>query len=235
MTEEPADGGSDRTAPGGAGGTGPRLVPVVVQHAETGQVLMLAYASDESLERTRKTGEMHFWSRSRQALWHKGESSGNVQRVVDLQWDCDRDALLARVLPLGPACHTGAGSCFPGPEPPYAILEELRAVVADRARRAPDGSYVAGLLRDPARLRRKVGEEAIELILAAEGSDRAPIAWEAADLLFHTLVLLEARGVSFDEVLRELRRRRPATGDPAVPGGGSAPPDPAGGSTAPGA
>ncbi|MHB8351087.1 MAG: bifunctional phosphoribosyl-AMP cyclohydrolase/phosphoribosyl-ATP diphosphatase HisIE [Thermoplasmata archaeon] len=197
--------------PGGrpdAAAPSPRLLPIVVQHAVTGQVLMLAYGSEESLALTRETGEMHFWSRSRGKLWHKGESSGHVQRVVDLRWDCDRDALLARVLPQGPACHTGTLSCFDGPEPPYAILDELGKLFEERALQPPEGSYVARLLRDPSLLRRKVGEEAVELILAAEGSERGPIVWEAADLLFHVLVLLKARGTSLEEVLFELRRRR---------------------------
>lgn len=227
----PATGATGPDGPEAARRSPSPHLPVVVQHAVTGQVLMLAYVSDESLARTRATGEMHYWSRSRNRLWHKGESSGHVQRLVDLRWDCDRDALLARVLPRGPACHTGTTSCFDTPEPPYAILEELGQLFEARAREPPDHSYVARLLRDPARLRRKVGEEAIELILAAEGSERAPIVWEAADLLFHMMVLLRARGTGLEEVLQELRRRRRASGAvDASPEGGGPP-----GAAAPGA
>ncbi|EQD44482.1 bifunctional phosphoribosyl-AMP cyclohydrolase/phosphoribosyl-ATP pyrophosphatase protein [mine drainage metagenome] len=151
---------------------------------------------------------MHFWSRSRDRLWMKGESSGHRLRVVSLHWDCDRDAVLARVRPSGPACHLGGTSCFDGVgEDP---ISTLWSTIADRAARRPEGSYVARLLADPLELRKKVGEEAVELILT--DGDRSPtrVREEAADLLFHLLVFLYQNGVRYPEVLAELERRRSA-------------------------
>jgi phosphoribosyl-ATP pyrophosphohydrolase/phosphoribosyl-AMP cyclohydrolase len=175
------------------------LTPVIVQDVDTGRVLMLAYADEEALRRTRETGEAWFWSRSRKELWHKGATSGNTMAVEEIRDDCDGDALLYRVRPLGPACHTGAESCFA----PW-----LWRVVAQRAATRPAGSYVAGLLADgPAAAARKVGEEGVETALAAVGESDERLVEELADLWFHSYVLLAARGLQPSAVEEELRRR----------------------------
>jgi phosphoribosyl-AMP cyclohydrolase / phosphoribosyl-ATP pyrophosphohydrolase len=186
------------------------LVPVVVQERASGDVLMVAFANAEALRATADTGLAHFWSRSRGRLWKKGESSGNVMHVREVRTDCDRDALLMVVEPAGPACHTGARTCF-GESSPHAagILEALRRVIADRARGGAEGSYTAKLLgKGLDHALKKVGEEAIEVVLAAKGESDARLAEEAADLLFHLLVALHARGVAPEQVLDVLRRRR---------------------------
>jgi phosphoribosyl-ATP pyrophosphohydrolase/phosphoribosyl-AMP cyclohydrolase len=170
-----------------------------VQDADTSDVLMLAWMDDEALARTRETGEAHFYSRSRRRLWRKGETSGNTLIVEDLRDDCDGDAILLRVRPNGPACHTGAESCFA----PW-----LWRVVAERAAQRPEGSYVAQLLDDGvARCAQKVGEEAVEVAVAATTEDDERLVAEIADLWFHTYVLLAARGLDPAAVERELRSR----------------------------
>ena len=179
------------------------LVPVIAQDVD-GRVLMLAYASRESLQRTLDTGEMHYWSRSRQALWKKGETSGNAQRVASLHLDCDQDTLLARVEQTGPACHTGSSTCFG--DQPTSVLDELWEVFEQRQAHPSEASYVSGLLSDERRVRQKVGEEAVEVALEA---DDAALPREAADLVFHLLVLLFARQRPWSDVLAELERRRP--------------------------
>ncbi len=179
-----------------------RLVPVIVQDAG-GRVLMLAYANREALEKTIGKGLMHYWSRSRQKLWQKGETSGHTQRVVSLHWDCDRDVILARVIQSGPACHTGEPTCFGDID--ATVLDQLWKVFAERVRAPKPDSYVNALLRDERRLRQKVGEEAVEVALT--DSDDALIR-EAADLVFHLCVLLYALGRTWSEVLAELERRR---------------------------
>jgi phosphoribosyl-ATP pyrophosphohydrolase/phosphoribosyl-AMP cyclohydrolase len=177
----------------------PQLTPVVVQDAQTNRVLMLAYADDEALRRTRQTGEAWFWSRSRQELWHKGGTSGNTLAVDEIRDDCDGDALLYRVRPNGPACHTGAESCFA----PW-----LWRVVAERALTRPEGSYVAKLLDEgAAAAARKVGEEGVEAALAAVTESDERLVEELADLWFHSYVLLAARGLQPSAVEDELRRR----------------------------
>jgi phosphoribosyl-AMP cyclohydrolase / phosphoribosyl-ATP pyrophosphohydrolase len=177
----------------------PDLRAAVVQDAGTGDVLMLAWMDDEALERTRETGEAHFWSRSRQQLWRKGETSGNTLSVEELRDDCDGDAILLRVRPNGPACHTGSESCFA----PW-----LWRTVAERARTRPVGSYVAGLLEEgAAACARKVGEEGVEAALAGAAEDDERLVSELADLWFHCYVLLAARGLDPAAVERELRRR----------------------------
>jgi phosphoribosyl-ATP pyrophosphohydrolase/phosphoribosyl-AMP cyclohydrolase len=186
----------------------PGLFTVVAQDADTGDVLMVAYGNAESFRRTQETGLMHYWSRSRERLWRKGEESGNIQEVVSLTWDCDRDTLLARVRPRGPACHTGSRTCFGEPPGPRRIVAELWRLFQERERSPPQGSYVAKLLADPAESRRKVEEEALEFIEATERGRREDVIHEAADLTFHALVLLFAAGVSADEVLKELEARR---------------------------
>jgi phosphoribosyl-AMP cyclohydrolase / phosphoribosyl-ATP pyrophosphohydrolase len=187
------------------------LVPCVVQDARTGEVLTLAYMNAEALARTRETGEVHFWSRSRNELWHKGETSGNVQRVRALRFDCDLDAVLALVDPAGPACHTGERTCFHnGDLEPVAgeALPALERVVAERRNGAPEGSYTAELLADPPRIGDKVREEAEEVARAAAGESDERVAEEAADLLYHLTVLLRSRGLSLEDAEEVLRGRR---------------------------
>jgi len=186
------------------------LVPVVVQDRASGDVLMLAWANAEALGATARTGLAHFWSRSRGKLWKKGETSGNVLRVREVRADCDRDALLMLVEPAGPACHTGARTCF-GESSPHApgILGSLRRVIAERARSRPEGSYTAGLLaKGLDHSLKKVGEEATEVVLAAKGESDERLAEESADLVFHLLVVLQQRGVALERVFEVLRRRR---------------------------
>jgi phosphoribosyl-ATP pyrophosphohydrolase/phosphoribosyl-AMP cyclohydrolase len=187
------------------------LVPCVVQDAGTGEVLTLAYMNEEALARTRATGETHFWSRSRQELWHKGETSGNVQRVRSLRYDCDLDAVLALVDPAGPACHTGERTCFHnGDLAPVAheALPALERTVAARREERPEGSYTAELLADPARIAEKVREEADEVARAAGGESDERVAEEAADVLYHLTVLLASRGLALPDALEVLNARR---------------------------
>lgn len=192
------------------------LKAAVVQHALSGRVLMLGYMDDEALKETRETGEVHFWSRSRQRLWKKGETSGNVLRLVELKGDCDGDAWLVRALPAGPTCHTGSLSCFgtDGHEPPPTELEALYATIVARQQAAPGArSYVRQLLEDgPARMGAKLREEAGELADELADGAKARVVSEAADLLFHTLVALAARQVTLEEVAAELRRRSGVSG-----------------------
>ncbi len=187
------------------------LVPCIVQDARTGEVLTLAYMNAEALARTRETGETHFFSRSRGEPWHKGESSGNVQRVTALRYDCDADALLALVEPAGPACHTGERTCFYRGElepAPHEALPALERTIADRRERRPDGSYTAGLLADPALIGAKVLEEAGETTQAAAGESDTRLAEEAADLLYHLTVLLASRDLALSDALEVLSARR---------------------------
>jgi phosphoribosyl-ATP pyrophosphohydrolase/phosphoribosyl-AMP cyclohydrolase len=175
------------------------LTPVIVQDAATNRVLMLAYADEEALRRTRETGEAWFWSRSRQELWHKGATSGNTLAVEEIRDDCDGDALLYRVRPNGPACHTGAESCFA----PW-LWRVIRARQTDR----PEGSYVVSLLDGgPIAAAQKVGEEGVETALAAVSQSDERLVEEVADLWFHVLLLLAARGLDPHRVDEELRRR----------------------------
>ena len=175
------------------------LTPVIVQDAATNRVLILAYANEAALRRTRETGEAWFWSRSRNELWHKGATSGTTMAVDEIADDCDGDALLYRVRPNGPACHTGADSCFA----PW-----LWRIVAERAATRPERSYVAGLLEaGTAAAARKVGEEGVEVALAAVTESDARLVEELADLWFHGYVLLAARGLHPSAVEDELRRR----------------------------
>jgi phosphoribosyl-AMP cyclohydrolase / phosphoribosyl-ATP pyrophosphohydrolase len=188
------------------------LVPCVVQDARTGEVLTLAYMNREALERTHASGETWFWSRSREELWHKGETSGNVQRVRELRWDCDADAILALVEPAGPACHTGERTCFHNGElepVPGEAVAALERTIEQRREERPEGSYTAELLADPGRLGEKVREEAGEVARAAaeEGDER--VAAEAADVLYHLGVLLASRGLGFADAFTELNGRRP--------------------------
>jgi phosphoribosyl-ATP pyrophosphohydrolase/phosphoribosyl-AMP cyclohydrolase len=192
------------------------LVPVVVVDDRSGDVLTLAYANREALDRTIASRSTWLYSRSRSALWNKGETSGNTQHVVAIAVDCDGDALVYRVIPHGPACHTGSASCFSEAvrfEPTRgtvfgAALEHLAATIADRKTNAPPDSYTAKLFAGGVdRIGKKIGEEATEVVIAAKNADRAELIWEVSDLLYHTLVLLAERGVSLDEVGAELSRR----------------------------
>jgi len=188
------------------------LVPAVVQDARTGEVLMLAWMNGEALQKTLSTGKATFWSRSRGELWVKGATSGNLQAVKSVSADCDQDAVLVRVEPAGPACHTGARSCFfdtllEGPPAPGETLGQLELVLRERRAHPPEGSYVAKLLGDEALRHKKIGEEAAELITASLRGSREEIAHEAADLIFHALVLLQSHGMGLADVSAELRKR----------------------------
>jgi phosphoribosyl-ATP pyrophosphohydrolase/phosphoribosyl-AMP cyclohydrolase len=189
------------------------LVPVVIQDWASGEVLTLAYANAEAIDRTRATGELHLWSRSRDELWHKGATSGNVQRVRALRMDCDGDAVLALVEPAGPACHTGERTCFHNGDvdarAPHEALPELERTLADRKRERPAGSYTVTLLDDPPLIGEKVMEEAEEVARAAREETDDRVDEEAADVLYHLAVLLRSRDrdlADAEEVL--LGRRR---------------------------
>lgn len=201
------------------------LLPVVAQDAGTGEVLMVAFSNREALERTLATGQMHYWSRSRQELWHKGATSGNFQNLVSLHADCDGDTLLARVRPMGPACHTGDDTCFGAldsewkvdepvvgtPVPsidPEGTLPALWAILQDRAARRPKGSYTVRLLNDENLRLKKLGEETSELLVALAREERDRIPKEGADLMYHLLVALLASGVTLEELLAELDDRQ---------------------------
>jgi phosphoribosyl-ATP pyrophosphohydrolase/phosphoribosyl-AMP cyclohydrolase len=190
------------------------LLPVVIQDARSGSVLTLAYANRQALERTLAERSTYLYSRSRQALWHKGETSGNTQEVVAVRRDCDGDALVYEVIPKGPACHTGAISCFAGSEREPATssfaraVAHVRDVIASRRHASPEESYTAKLIHGGVdRIGKKIGEEATEVVIAAKNASVPEITWEVSDLLYHVLVLLEERGVSLDQVGEELLRR----------------------------
>ena len=188
------------------------LVPCVVQDWRTGEVLTVAYMNAEALARTRDTGEMHFFSRSRRELWHKGATSGNTQVVRAIRYDCDGDALLALVEPAGPACHTGERTCFHrgelAPGAPHEALPALERTLDERTRTRPSGSYTVELLSDPARIAAKVREEAEEVARAAAGESDERVAEEAADAVYHLVVLLRSRGLGLDRVEEVLNGRR---------------------------
>src|SRR5215203_1946493 len=187
------------------------LIPAIVQNAETRAVLTLAYMNKESLARTIETNQTWFWSRSRKELWHKGETSGNTQQVVSVTLDCDRDAIVVLVNPAGPACHTGAVSCFDLPEAPDSdhlpdhlpdhLLAQLYQLIQTRERERPAGSYTTYLFDEGIdKILKKLGEESAETIIAAKNDDRGRLVSEVSDLLYHLLVLLIARGVSLEEI-----------------------------------
>lgn len=188
------------------------LVPCVVQDWSTGEVLMLAYMNAQALARTRETGELHLYSRSREELWHKGATSGNVQAVRALRLDCDADTVLALVEPDGPACHTGERTCFHDgeliPSAPSEVLPSLERTVRARAEERPQGSYTVELLDDPALIGAKVMEEAEEVARAAREESDERVDEEAADVIYHLLVLLQSRGRSLADAERVLDDRR---------------------------
>ncbi|MCM3551146.1 bifunctional phosphoribosyl-AMP cyclohydrolase /phosphoribosyl-ATP pyrophosphatase protein [Niallia circulans] len=193
------------------------LVPTIVQDANSKAVLTLAYMNEESLQKTMETKETWFYSRSRQQLWHKGETSGNTQHVVDVRYDCDQDAVLVLVEPKGPACHTGAYSCFSqsltGGTSKVAgnrfqILNDLEETIAKREAEMPEGAYTTYLFTEGVdKILKKVGEEAGEVIIAAKNRDPEELRWEVADLFYHVLVLLQEQKLPLDKVLETLEAR----------------------------
>ena len=190
------------------------LIPAIVQNAATLAVLTLAYMNRESLAKTIETQQTWFWSRSRGELWHKGETSGNTQKVVSLTLDCDADAIVVLVEPAGPACHTGATSCFETGSTATSIgsvLDQLYELIASRERERPSNSYTTYLFDEGLdKILKKVGEESAETIIAAKNEDHGRVVSEVSDLVYHLLVLLVARGVSLEEISRELGQRRKA-------------------------
>ncbi|MCY9080605.1 bifunctional phosphoribosyl-AMP cyclohydrolase/phosphoribosyl-ATP diphosphatase HisIE [Bacillus inaquosorum] len=190
------------------------LIPAIVQDAASKEVLTLAYMNKESYEKTLETKETWFYSRSRQALWHKGETSGNTQAVKGIRYDCDQDALIVLVEPSGPACHTGSYSCFTKEQSEeqaadrFGIINELERVIAERQAEMPEGAYTTYLFREGVdKILKKVGEEASEVIIAAKNRDHEELKWEAADLLYHLLVLLREQALPLDDVLDVLKKR----------------------------
>lgn len=182
------------------------LIPAIVRDAKSGAVLTLAYMNEESLAKTRASGETWFWSRSRDELWHKGATSGNTQRVVHIAEDCDGDALVVSVEPAGPACHTGATSCFA--DVPALPLDRLMSVLRDRREKRPEKSYSAYLFNEGRdKILKKVGEEATEVVIAAKGQSRDRLVSELADLVYHLSVLMVDEGTSWSDVYEELGRR----------------------------
>lgn len=189
-------------------GKGDGLVPAVVQDADDGRVLMLGYMNREALATTCERGRVTFFSRSRQALWQKGETSGNVLHFVDVNADCDGDTLLVRARPAGPVCHLGTPTCFADDTAGLGFLGELEAIIDQRFATGDESSYVAGLKRaGTKRMGQKVGEEGVELALAATAGDRDETLDESADLLFHVAVLLRSQGLSLADVVARLRDR----------------------------
>lgn len=195
------------------------LVPAVIQDAQSKEILMVAYMNKESMEKSLETGETWFFSRSRQKLWHKGETSGNTQKIIDWAVDCDADTLLIKVNPAGPACHTGNYSCFKDEKSDkqeavvsgsdrYGILAELEHVIAEREAERPEGTYTTYLFNEGVdKILKKIGEETSEVIIAAKNQSVAELEWEVSDVIYHTLVLLREQNVGFDRVLHVLEKR----------------------------
>ncbi|MCB7142130.1 bifunctional phosphoribosyl-AMP cyclohydrolase/phosphoribosyl-ATP diphosphatase HisIE [Bacillus sp. NEAU-CP5] len=192
------------------------LIPAIVQDAASKEVLTLAYMNRESYEKTIETKETWFYSRSRGELWHKGATSGNTQKVKAIRYDCDQDALIVLAEPSGPACHKGSYSCFSSEKADaqdrFGILNELESVIAKRQAEMPDGAYTTYLFREGVdKILKKVGEEAAEVIIAAKNRDHEELKWEAADLLYHLLVLLREQSLPLDDVLDVLAKRHSAS------------------------
>jgi len=185
------------------------LVPAIIQDANTEQVLMLGYMNADSLTKTQDTGLVTFYSRSRKSLWTKGETSGNTLKLISLNMDCDQDTLLIRAIPTGPTCHEGTTSCF-GDKGPQGLgfLAKLEAIIEERKTARPDSSYTAKLLQGPLhKAAQKVGEEGVEVALAAIAETDDDLAYESADLIYHLMVLLAAKDVKFSDVIKELQTR----------------------------
>lgn len=188
------------------------LIPVIVQDADTNEVLMMAWTNEEAYDLMLKTGRTHFWSRSRKKLWMKGEESGHVQDIVSIQTDCDADTLLVRVKQTGNACHTGTPTCFGAPlygdlDRTAAIVPELKRIIRDRKENPQEGSYTNKLLADEDKVLKKVVEEAGELAIAGKGKDLRAQTWEAADLIYHQMVLFEYLDLPLEEVYKKLSER----------------------------
>lgn len=186
------------------------IVPAVVQDVHDGTVLMLGFMNNEALKRTIEERQVVFWSRSKQRLWKKGETSGNILDLVSIETDCDQDALLIKASPRGPVCHTGEKSCFKnaGPSGQYTVIEKLVAIIQKRKQELPENSYTTALFqRGLPFIGQKVGEEAVELAISAQYQDQRRCVEEAADLVYHMLVLLTAKEIGMTEVLRELEVR----------------------------
>jgi phosphoribosyl-ATP pyrophosphohydrolase/phosphoribosyl-AMP cyclohydrolase len=185
------------------------LIPAIVQDARTREVLTVAYMNEEALRRTLQSGETHFWSRSRQQLWHKGETSGNFQKVRGIRLDCDSDAVLLEVEPLGPACHTGSYSCFEVTPGFAGAIQELYELIEQRKETRPEGSYTTKLFDAGIdKIVKKLGEEAVETVIAAKNDSTERIVEETTDLLYHLMVTLVEKGVTLDEIRQELAKRR---------------------------
>ncbi|TQR06115.1 bifunctional phosphoribosyl-AMP cyclohydrolase/phosphoribosyl-ATP diphosphatase HisIE [Psychrobacillus soli] len=196
------------------------LIPVIVQHAITREVLTLAYMNEESYNKTVETKETWFYSRSRQELWHKGETSGNTQKVVSIRTDCDSDALIVEVLPNGPACHTGEETCFHNSLEKfddtvgYNVVTSLISTIKERQQTMPEGAYTTYLFdKGVDKICKKVGEESAEVIIASKNDDAEELKWEAADLLYHLLVLLQNQKVNFYDLLQVLQKRHEEKAD----------------------
>ena len=187
------------------------LIPAIVRHAQTGEILTLAYMNAEAFDKTRESGETWFWSRSRNELWNKGATSGNRQKVVGVRHDCDQDALVVDVLPEGPACHTGGASCFesPGSSTNHLEIAQLMELLKKREADRPDGSYSTYLFDEGLdKILKKIGEESTEVVIAAKNGERERLVSELADLVFHLSVLMVAKDVEPFEVNAELEGRR---------------------------
>ncbi|WP_108671592.1 bifunctional phosphoribosyl-AMP cyclohydrolase/phosphoribosyl-ATP diphosphatase HisIE [Peribacillus acanthi] len=191
------------------------LIPAIVQDATTKEVLTLAYMNEESLRKSIETGETWFYSRSRQELWHKGETSGNIQQIVSMELDCDKDAIVVGVIPKGPACHNGTVSCFNetivnhvSEQVDVTFLNRLEWLISEREKERPEGSYTTYLFEKGVdKILKKVGEEAAEVIIAAKNRDKEELKWETADLLYHVIVLLREQGLPLQEVIEVLKKR----------------------------
>lgn len=189
------------------------LMPAVVQDSVTNEVLMVAWVNEEALRLMKETGYTHFWSRSRNRLWKKGEESGHIQKIVSIQSDCDSDTLLVRVVQTGVACHTGSPSCFAeilygDVSPTAAILPELKRVIDDRIANPDESSYTCKLLRDDNKLSKKIIEEATEFVLSFKDGDEEGMAWELADVIYHVMVAVEKSGLPMEKVYEKLSERR---------------------------
>ena len=190
------------------------LIPAIIQDAETRQVLMLGYMNKEAYDITVQTGKVTFWSRSRQTIWTKGETSGNYLNVVDIKNDCDQDTLLIRVHPTGPVCHTGTDTCW-GEENevltdnnPLLFLSELQDFIEERHRQMPEGSYTTSLFKDGLnRMAQKVGEEALELVIEAVNGSNERMVYEGSDMLYHLIVLMTSKGMRIEQLAEELMQR----------------------------
>ena len=186
------------------------LVPAIIQDAQTGVVLMLGYMNEEAYKKTLETGKVTFWSRTRQTLWTKGETSGNWLNVVEILNDCDQDTLLIKVRPEGPVCHTGADTCWneKNEKNPLLFLSELSDFIEKRHREMPEGSYTTSLFRDGLnRMAQKVGEEVLELVIEATNGTNERLVYEGSDMLYHLIVLLTSKGLRIEDLARELVER----------------------------